>query len=392
MVGALLLALSACDSDRRNGYMLADDSGAEFGIQLNPLAANGYDWWWHSLVARNRRTGEQQPFFIEYFVVNPALGGSEPVLGQLPANRARGVRPSYAMIKAGTWAEGGSREINNFYGIDELAAAIDHMDVRIGSNIASDTRLVGSVTLSGEAAAAHPEYMSDAGSMSWDLSVEKELAYSVGYAASELFRDLNAFQMYWHVPGMKTKFSGTIVLDGEVFDVIADESYGYQDKNWGNDFTSPWIWLNCNHFTSRNTGEVLPLTSLDVGGGEPRAFGIPLGRKVLIAFFHEGELFEWNFTEELQKQDVRVTETEDELRWSIEAADLTHRIVIDFANPKSKMLHIDYENPRGERNHRRLWNGGHAAGTVKLYRRTLFGWKLIDIFDGTFGGAEYGVH
>ena len=60
-----------------------------------PLAHHGYDWWWHSFTA--------QPFFIEFFICNPALGGDEPVLGQLPANRAAGKQPSYLMVKAGTW-------------------------------------------------------------------------------------------------------------------------------------------------------------------------------------------------------------------------------------------------------------------------------------------------
>ena len=38
-----------------------------------PLAKQGYDWWWHSLTAYNKETGEPRPFFIEYFVCNPDL-------------------------------------------------------------------------------------------------------------------------------------------------------------------------------------------------------------------------------------------------------------------------------------------------------------------------------
>ena len=36
-----------------------------------PLAQKGYDWWWHSLTAYNKETGEARPFFIEYFTCNP---------------------------------------------------------------------------------------------------------------------------------------------------------------------------------------------------------------------------------------------------------------------------------------------------------------------------------
>jgi tocopherol cyclase len=66
-----------------------------------PLRRRGYDWWWHSFTVRDAQTGEERPFFVEYFLVNPALGGAEPVLGQLPANKAAGRRPSYVMVKAG---------------------------------------------------------------------------------------------------------------------------------------------------------------------------------------------------------------------------------------------------------------------------------------------------
>ena len=52
--------------DNRNAYMLK-------GV----LAKRGYDWWWHSLIGVDRKTGERQPFFIEYFIVNPKRGGKE---------------------------------------------------------------------------------------------------------------------------------------------------------------------------------------------------------------------------------------------------------------------------------------------------------------------------
>ena len=68
-----------------------------------PLAHHGYDWWWHSFTAQDALTGEDKPFFIEFFICNPALGGDEPVLGQLPANKAAGKQPSYLMVKVGTW-------------------------------------------------------------------------------------------------------------------------------------------------------------------------------------------------------------------------------------------------------------------------------------------------
>lgn len=70
--------------DARNGYML---SGS--------LNRKGYDWWWHSFVAKNKQTGELEPFFIEYFIINPKGGGEQlPILGQFQNNKSKGIKPS----------------------------------------------------------------------------------------------------------------------------------------------------------------------------------------------------------------------------------------------------------------------------------------------------------
>ena len=80
-----------------------------------PLAHLGYDWWWHSFTAQDEETGEDKAFFIEYFICNPALGEEKPVLGQLPENKAVGKRPSYLMVKAGTWGEDHC-QLHRFFG------------------------------------------------------------------------------------------------------------------------------------------------------------------------------------------------------------------------------------------------------------------------------------
>ena len=45
------------------------------------LKKKGYDWWWHSFTAKNS-LGEEVPFFIEFFTINPGLGGKDVIYGQ----------------------------------------------------------------------------------------------------------------------------------------------------------------------------------------------------------------------------------------------------------------------------------------------------------------------
>ena len=370
-------------SASRNGYMLGGS-----------LRDHGYDWWWHSLVGVHAETGERRPFFIEYYVINPALGGSEPVFGQLPENRAAGVKPAYAMLKAGTWGQDSAAQIHNFYGIDEFEADPKWMNVRIGQHTATETHLRGAVELSAADAEAHPEYMSGAGTMSWDLRAMKLLSYSVGPGASRPMRAVEAFAMFWHVQGMLTRYEGEILFNGETYIVSPETSAGYQDKNWGSDYTNPWVWLNCNNLVSRSSGKQLMRTSLDVGGGEPILFGHRLPRKLLIAFYHEGELYEFNFSKLHTRpwQEFNVTVAKARMRWEIVATTRRAKIGIDFSCPRDHMLLVNYEDPAGRKDHNQLWNGGHASGVVKLYRRQGRDFVLVDTFDGELGGCEYGEH
>jgi hypothetical protein len=369
--------------DDRNGYMLK-------GV----LARRGYDWWWHSLVGVNARTGEKQPFFIEYYVINPALGGDKVIPGQLKANRDAGLKPSYAMLKAGRWGVGKATQIHNMYPISQFSADFKKMDVKIGPYTATETHLKGAVKLSKEEAAAHPEYMSDAGEMTWDLKAEKVLPYSVGFGTAPFFRAINAFQMMWHVSGMLTRYSGEIIFNGEKFKVEPETSAGYQDKNWGGDYTSPWVWLNCNNFTQRSTGKKLPLTSLDCGGAQPVVFGISIPRRMLIAFYHEGELYEFNFSKVWTnpKQVFDCPVTDEKVEWNLTAWNNKGKIEIHFKCPRNTMLNVNYENPDGLKRHNKLWNGGFASGSVTLYKKVKGEYVKVDDFDGELGGCEYGEY
>ena len=350
----------------------------------------GYDWWWHSFTAIDSESGEEKPFFLEFFVCNPASGQNKPVFGQLPANQEKGIRPSYLMIKAGTWGED-ARQIHNFYGWNEITVDMNvPFSVKAGQCYLSEDKTWGKVSLSKEEAESHPEYMSSYGEISWNLTIDKKIAFNVGYGASSLFRKIQAFEMFWHAEGMKSAYSGEIFYNGHRYNVIPDKCYGYADKNWGKDFTSPWVWLSSNNLTSNLTGRKLENSVFDIGGGRPKVGPIALNRKLLSAFWYEGKPFEFNFSKfwTFTKTSFNSTETEDEIIWHVEQSNLTSRMVTDITCKKKDMLLVNYEAPNGKKLHNRLWNGGNGIGTVRLYH---FG-KLIDEISCANVGCEYGEY
>lgn len=355
------------------------------------LAKNAYDWWWHSFTGRDAETGELKPFFIEYYVINPALWKGKKVFGQLKENSAGDKRPCYAMIKAGSWGSE-KAQIHNFFDMDACEFSYQKLDCRLGQNILSENFLKGEVIITKEECLQHPEYMTDAGHMKWELQVNKKLSYDVGYGSSKIFSSLAVFRMFWHVQGMMSEFHGTVEFNGRKYIVEPETSYGYQDKNWGRDYTNPWIWLNCNNFVSQKTGEKVT-SSLDVGGGCPVVLGIPLKRKILTAFYYEGRLYEFNFSKfwKYSKQYFHVSEDETHINWEVISESSNHLLEIKMKCRKDLMLLVNYENPKGEKHHRKLWNGGHAQGMVKFYKK---GKKLelIDELRAEYGGCEYGEY
>jgi tocopherol cyclase len=352
---------------------------------------NGYDWWWHSFVGKHETTGETRPFFIEYYVINPGLWNGEIVLGQSKENKLQKRPPVYAMLKAGSWGKE-KVQLHNFYGIDRFQASAKELDCKIGLAVIREDYLKGSVAVTKEEAENNPGMMSDYGTMSWELKAKKLIKYDVGYGSSNLFNRLNAFRMYWHVGGMLTEFDGEVFFNGERYIVSPQTSYGYQDKNWGVDYTNPWIWLNCNNFTSVKNNQPVN-ASLDLGGGCPTVFGIPLQRKILTAFYYEGKFYEFNFSKFwiYSKQQFSSHEDKEYIYWDIISKNKKVILEIHFKCRKDYLLNVNYENPAGEKNHNKLWNGGHAEGTITISKNNKQK-TLIDELHGSFGGCEYGEY
>ena len=146
----------------RNAYMLRGS-----------LAKKGYMRWWHSFSGVQAETGETRTFFVEFLVINPGLGGEQPVLGQHPYYKKRGMKPSYVCVKAGVFpgAEGQEgRQLHAFYPIASLKTTPSPLVMQVEDCFYSENRITGYIDVSPEEA-GHRFFMSDAGTMEWDLEV-----------------------------------------------------------------------------------------------------------------------------------------------------------------------------------------------------------------------------
>ncbi len=359
------------------------------------LSKKGYDWWWHNFTGVNEETGERKQFYVEFFGCNPAKAKEKPYFVWNKSKKKLGDRPSYFMVNVGYWGKDHAqlhrffpwKDVNIYDGLPFVVEA--------GDCICSEVYTEGRVSVHSDIEKKHPEWMSDVGTMSWALEIDKKIAFNVGYGASAFFRKINAFEMFWHAEGIKTEYKGEVILNGEKYIVSPKDCNGYADKNWGKDFTSPWIWLSSNNLTSLLTGRKLYNSVFEIGGGRPKIYFVPLNKKLLGVFHYEGRDYEFNFSKfwTLSKTKFKCFETKKEVVWHIVQDTRKARLVTNVHCKKDEMLNINYESPDGHKRHNRLWNGGTARGELLLYKKGLFGkLKLVDDVLAEDIGCEYGEY
>jgi hypothetical protein len=347
---------------------------------------NGYDWWWHSFTGRDKLTGQEKPFYIEFFIVNPKIGFNEVHYGELAGLKAS--KPGYLMINVGSWGGGNTKQLHRFIPLKDVKIKKGHpFEVEAFDNLLNEEHVVVNVD------AKEGTVGSDVGTLKADLKIDKHLPFNVGYGTCKLFRDLKAFEMYWNVGGMKTYYEGTIVFDGREYEVKRESSYGYADKNWGKDFTSPWVWLSSNNLTSRLTGKKLENSAFDIGGGKPKAFGITINRQLLSAFVYEGKTFEFNFSKFWThvKTHFDFKEEAGLYKWHVIQTNRHYKMETYVECKKENMLKIKYEAPSGAFLHQNLYNGGNGVGRVILSQKVSKNkYEVIDDIDCKNIGCEYG--
>lgn len=358
-----------------------------------PLAKKGYMRWWHSFSGVQADTGDTRTFFIEFFVINPSLGSDQPILGRHPYYRKRGMKPSYVMVKAGVFpdADGnGGKQLHAFYPISSLKATGSPLVMQVEDCFYSEDRLTGFVEVTAEEA-GHRCFMSNAGYMEWDVEVHKAVSCHTGFMANPLLQAVNALDSYWHGEGIRSFFRGNVILDGEIYQISADTSYGYADKHWGRSFNRPWMQFACGRMTSKKAGKELRHSVLAINGCSPRFLCFPLRRRLMIQLSYTGEDFEFGLRHQFLFSKCKWETKENGRRyiWHIMAQNKTAVIKISGSCTKAQMLRLHYESPDGSISRSPLLAGGAGVGIVEIYRRVPGGRELLDILYMNDGFCEY---
>lgn len=343
------------------------------------FARKGYMRWWHSFCGTEPGSGEVRTFFVEFYIINPALGSSHPILGQHPYFKKRGMKPSYALVKAGVFPDGsggGGKQLHAFYPISSLQAGgspltLQLTDEDIGVCLCSEDRLSGAVEVSREEA-RHRSLMTDPGQMVWDLEVRKAVSCRTGALGGPFFQALNLLDSYWHGEGIRSFFQGSVTLDGVTYQVTPELSYGYADKHWGHGVPDLWFQAACGKLKSERTGSELRHSVLAVSSYTPRFLLFRLRPRLILQLTYRGEDFECRSCRWETK------ETEKRFVWRVVAKSKTAVVKVTASCRKEEMMPLRYENPDGTRPKTSLRAGSAGVGTVQVFRRLSRDRELVD--------------
>lgn len=335
------------------------------------LGKRGFDCWRHSFTGYNKITGEEKVFFVEYFIMNPQLFPSKVVFGQRSDNLLYGIRPSYVLINAGVWGENG-KQLHNFYPADELVVKHGKLNLQVGSCILSESEISGSVSVENEESLRYPECMSDAGAMTWNLSVNKKIAFAQSVSFPLFSRLFRRFVTYWHSQGAKTYYSGTVSLDGVVYSVDTEKSFGIADKNWGSDFPKPSLRLQGSDVSSMINGKTLNKSCFAVvSGGKKRG---EKSAKQKLQVWIKTDTAEYAFNSlSLTKKAVTsysFFNEAEEVHWVISARSGQYLADISVFCDKTEMLNLNYESPNGKKVYDTLLSGGNGYGEIKIFKKS----------------------
>lgn len=358
------------------------------------MAKRGYMRWWHCFRGMDPITQTTKNFYIEYLIMNPALGENRVILGQLPIHKKQAKKPSYVMIKAGVLPSENERgiQLTRYYPLTSLKIAYNPFYLQVEDCVLSEGRISGFLDPT-EAEASQAAYMTEEGTMEWDLEVCKSIAGHTGHLGGVLSCALNLLDSYWHGEGIRTTYRGTVLLNGTRYEILTENNLGlgYADKHWGRSYNRPHFQFASCTLRSKRTGKPIKNSALAVITSCPRLFRFPLLPRLMLQFTYQGEDFCYNFKNPLLGSELKwnMKDTKGRLIWHIKAQNKTSVIKLSLSSKKKDMLALKYETPMGMRKKAPLLTGMLGVGTIDLYRMEKDGLEWVDTLTVENGFCQF---
>lgn len=293
----------------------------------------------------NIANGKEIAFFVELYILNPAISPKRPVLFS-EVQGSSTLLPSYCAVRCGVLGKGG-KELIKYNSLSEFIYDKKTGSIQIGSFSLTNEVLIGAVST--------PD-----GTMDWNLQYERQVPEAPSYSSSKY---------KWNSDGVKTVVGGTIHYNGEEYQAVPNVSYGYSDFSSGLEQIDPWYHISASNLVSTINSKKLANSCFVVQKIE--------ANKYLIFVKLEGKIYSVKTGNFIHKKCVECTCTEsnDEqnmkrLHWSVSIHRGKVYIDIDVYCHESSMFLRTFDHPDGAALSNVLC-GGTGVGEIRVYRKRL---------------------
>ena len=325
-------------------------------VQTNLYAfvdPNAYHW-----------AGQRQFFEGWYFKVSDPDTGKSFLFIYAVFNPDGESTESCGFMMAGNNSPGYAGFIYQQFPVEQFSSSYEQFDTRVSE----ENRARGDRdSLHAQGSATDGE---DTCSWNIDFEVAERWDNTMGWMAG-----LPNLQTYWHVGAMKSRATGWIEWNGELFEF--EDIIGYQEKNWGDEFPESWYWLQANNFDDPKA------CCLSVG-----AASMPIGAVVFpacgIGLIYDGRLYTLSFPQ----QPAFIRPEIAPGSWNITAVKGRYKIVIEAFCDPDYLLNL--VNPTEQGIKPWTWEAINGQVRFQLYEKRGLRWLVIADATSNLAGTEFG--
>lgn len=345
------------------------------------LKKTGVNDWRYFFSGVNKQTGVEKVFCLELEMINPFIAVEEPVLGYKPrinftsddlqyslAGTASAtqfvteeiVRPSFVAIKISLLGKE-YKQLCRYVSFSEVKINTKEFEIQVGNIYFSNDSVSGFIDISAEECERHPEYFSNSGYCSWNLTYDVHKDFAEGFKNKEVL---------WFPLGLDTVFNGVLNFDGNEYLIYPKKSFGYIERFWGNSYPPVWFHVSSSNLTSIITGQHLFNSSFVAKGVfDDRLSFLASFENTDIIFSADSSKHDFNVIWDCNQMPSNDEDNDPVLHWSVSLNSKIWVIDIDVFCKIKDLANKNFEIPEGNRKLLSMVQAGTGSGEIKLYKR-----------------------
>lgn len=332
------------------------------------LNRNGFEIWRHFFWANPLSNDSgPEPFLLEFLLLSPLRKDRK----KQPYFHLQG--SSFTMVRLVRLKNCLQPAV--FVGMQEVELSKKILLLRFGRNMCMEDASMGQIlTLDKDIGVRFG--LSTAGSVSWNLRINKQYSYGDIFNLNSLMTACGIISMNWYLGGLKVNFDGTLVINEDEFKAYSSTSYGFQDKIWGSHLGQSWIKLYGGYLSSVHDEKKSLNDAITIFRYQRSIYGLSDNFVHHCVYVYDGVLYDFSSNVKKTVYTCKEIIQNNTIEVHIELTATTERLVVLLKLDNTSRCRVNYPHPTG--NNFSVFINEVTYGEIELYRLvSLVGWQKL---------------